>query len=146
MLKFRAVVVAVAVAAVVLVAGPVRAQWDEGEAEDEPTDQWIGSYRLSLRANYSTCDNIAVGDKRTVTLDILRERGLILARETDGAKKVLVLDQNVVGKKKALLVSKPDKGQVGYDLTLAGKKVRGRRVIANPQPCAIIYDVTGTKP
>lgn len=143
MWKLRVFAAAVVVLCVLGIGtGKVRGQ-DDGEEVPEFGDQWIGEWRLSIRANYSTCGNVAYGDKRTIALNIQRSKGDLVALEMDGAKKA-TLSFNRADNAKSVFFA--NKGQHGIELKMSNaKKAKGRRVIANPDPCAIIYDVAASK-
>jgi hypothetical protein len=104
----------------------------------------VGTWNVTLSANYSTCSNVKVGD-------VLAQQWVFSS--TSGGLSVAVLGAGVTS---AAYTGSIVDGGVGLkaseysvlttvDLTGDGATLAGRRVVAKTVPCAIIYDVAAKK-
>jgi hypothetical protein len=112
-------------------------------AQDVDPAKWVGVWDLTYTANYSTCDNVDVGDARPAQLVVSVTKGVVKAVE-QSANQEISMDAVAGSSDTLVLHSKSKKNDVGLELRLYGP---GRRIIANADggACAIVYDVKGKR-
>jgi hypothetical protein len=101
----------------------------------------VGTWDVTLTANYSTCESVAVGDimaqqwvfsVKSGTLNVQ----VVAAGASDSSYTGQVTDAGGI-----YLQSKTPAGLATIELMPQSDSFTGRRVKANDVPCAIIYDV-----
>jgi cyclophilin family peptidyl-prolyl cis-trans isomerase len=105
-----------------------------------------GAWAADMTANYSSCDDVKVGDARhvrwtitpgkTATAAALAEKG---GAKGDAAKYTGDVDASG---KLALRAGK----QAGLELTVDNGTLKGRHVVVRKGTCAVVYDVTAMRP
>jgi len=101
---------------------------------------FVGTWSLSYKADYTTCENIDRGDQLTATLLVSLVKGQFSASETKAGDATPVqYTGTLYGDMVLFTASGPNDSKLTIELR---KKGKGRRVINNPG-CVIIYDVAG---
>ncbi len=106
--------------------------------------QLVGSWNVTLSANYSTCDNVKRGDVSAQQWVVSVSSGA-LAVQVLGAANTSAAYVGLVKDNKVVLMAKSARTYATVELTGDTAALRGRRVVANSNPCAIIYDVEAKK-
>lgn len=101
----------------------------------------VGTWNVSMTANYSTCEGVKKGDSTAQQWMVSsRSDSLVVSVVNKEVKYVGVVEGDRVG-----FVSKTDDLYITVHLDQAEGKLAGRMVVAASTPCAIIQDVEMVK-
>ncbi len=104
----------------------------------------VGTWKVSMTATYSTCNNMSIGDQRNVTWKVSFDEGFFSVNVIEGAQSAD--NTNYKGWLDAPYVRFKKGNAIGIELQMTGaNELTGRRVVANSEPCAIVYDVHAAK-
>lgn len=108
----------------------------------------VGTWQVVMTANYSSCDDISVGDVRNVEWRITAEgdRNSFTAVESGGRQGDPKRYAGELTKGSPPTVMFRAKKQAGAELRMHGADLVGRYVLAKKKgPCAAVYDVVATR-
>lgn len=107
-------------------------------------EQLVGSWNVTMKSDYSTCDGVKKGDINAQQWVVSVASGKLGVQVLGGGNTTATY-QGVVKDDLIVLISKGTANLATIELTGDASALRGRRVVANNGPCAIIYTVEAKK-
>ena len=121
-----------------------------GTARADAVDELVGTWDVTLHANYSTCAAASVGDQKAEQWTVSTSAGSLKVNVSGGDNTTKSYSGSA--KDDGTIVLAAEGSEVGVELKGKGGKLAGRRVVARPSgsvfkkgACAIVYDVTAKK-
>jgi peptidyl-prolyl cis-trans isomerase A (cyclophilin A) len=114
---------------------------------DGPADApFLGAWRADMIVDYSSCDDVKIGETRKVTWSVSPAKAVGSATLTEkGGKKGEPTAYAGTVDASGKLALRSGK-QAGIELGVDGVSLRGRHVAVRKGQCAVIYTVVATRP